>query len=62
MKCERYDHKPIEKKWQDAWEKAGVFHAENDSEKPNTMLLLNSLILRVRGFTWGIRARIPLWI
>ncbi len=40
MKCERYDHKPIEKKWQDAWEKAGVFHAENDSEKPKYYALI----------------------
>ena len=40
MKCERYDHKPIEKKWQDAWEKAGVFHAENHSEKPKYYALI----------------------
>ena len=40
MKCERYDHKPIEKKWQDAWEKAGVFHTENDSEKPKYYALI----------------------
>ena len=31
---ERYNHKQIEKKWQDAWEEKGVFHASNDSEKP----------------------------
>ena len=24
MKCEKYDHKRIEKKWQDRWEEAGV--------------------------------------
>ncbi len=40
MKCERYDHKPIEKKWQDAWEKAGVFHAENHSEKTKYYALI----------------------
>ena len=28
-----YDHKSIEKKWQDRWEEAGVFHAQDDSEK-----------------------------
>ena len=40
MKCERYDHKPIEKKWQDAWENAGVFHAESHSEKPKYYALI----------------------
>lgn len=25
----KYDHKAIEKKWQDAWEAAGVFHAQD---------------------------------
>lgn len=30
----KYDHKVIEKKWQDKWEEAGVFHASNNSEKP----------------------------
>ena len=29
----KYDHKAIEKKWQDAWEKAGVFHAEDHTSK-----------------------------
>ena len=28
-----YDFKNIEKKWQDKWEKAGVFHAQDDSDK-----------------------------
>jgi len=28
-----YDYKNIEKKWQDKWEEAGCFHAENGSEK-----------------------------
>ena len=34
MKCEKYDHKRIEKKWQDRWEEAGVYHASNDFTKP----------------------------
>jgi leucyl-tRNA synthetase len=29
-----YDFKSIEKKWQDIWEKEGVFHAEDFSPKP----------------------------
>lgn len=36
----KYDHKGIEKKWQDAWEKAGVFHAENSSTKPKYFALV----------------------
>ncbi len=30
----KYEHKPIEKKWQERWEAEGVFHAENASDKP----------------------------
>ncbi len=26
-----YDHKDIEKKWQDEWEKSGIYNAQNDS-------------------------------
>lgn len=29
-----YDFKSVEKKWQDKWEKTGVFHAEDFSDKP----------------------------
>ena len=29
-----YNYKGIEKKWQDRWEEAGIFHASNNSEKP----------------------------
>ena len=29
----KYDHKPIESKWQEKWEQTGVFHASNDSDK-----------------------------
>ena len=28
-----YDFKKTEKKWQDKWEEAGVFHAEDGSDK-----------------------------
>jgi leucyl-tRNA synthetase len=31
---ETYNYKNIEKKWQDRWEKAGIFHASNNSDKP----------------------------
>lgn len=31
---ETYNYKNIEKKWQDRWEEAGIFHASNQSEKP----------------------------
>jgi len=30
----KYDFKAIEKKWQDRWEKEGVFHASEDHSKP----------------------------
>ena len=37
----KYDHKPIEKKWQDKWEEAGVFHASNtDTHKPKYYALI----------------------
>ncbi len=29
-----YDHKKIEKKWQKAWDKSGIFEAEAKSKKP----------------------------
>ncbi len=36
----KYEHCSIEKKWQDAWEKAGVFHAKNDYTKPKFYALV----------------------
>ncbi len=30
----KYDFSAIEKKWQDKWEESGVFHADNNSDKP----------------------------
>jgi len=29
-----YDHKKIEKKWQTIWEKNGIYHAKDFSQKP----------------------------
>ncbi len=36
----KYDHKTVEPKWQKAWEQAGVFHAENGSDKPKYFALI----------------------
>lgn len=36
---ERYDHKATEKKWQERWEREGVYRAD-DSKKPNSYLLI----------------------
>ena len=36
----KYDHKAIEPKWQEKWEEAGVFHAENGSDKPKYYALI----------------------
>lgn len=36
----KYDPKPIERKWQQQWEKSGVFHASNDSSKPKYYALI----------------------
>ena len=36
----KYDPKTIEKKWQDKWENAGVFHASNHSDKPKYYALI----------------------
>ena len=35
-----YDYKAIEKKWQKKWEDAGIFHAENGSDKPKFFALV----------------------
>ena len=40
MKCEKYDHKLLEKKWQDRWEEAGVYHASTDYSKPKFYALV----------------------
>lgn len=36
----KYDFQQIEKKWQDRWETAGVFHAQDFSEKPKFYALV----------------------
>ena len=36
----KYDHKQIEPKWQETWEKTGVFHAQNGSDKPKYYALI----------------------
>ncbi len=37
---ESYNFKNIEKKWQDKWEEAKIFHAENGSDKPKFYTLI----------------------
>ncbi|WP_101696748.1 leucine--tRNA ligase [Clostridium minihomine] len=36
----KYEHKPIEERWQKEWEKEGIFHASNSSEKPKFYALI----------------------
>ncbi|MFA5997717.1 MAG: class I tRNA ligase family protein [Candidatus Paceibacterota bacterium] len=36
---EKYDHKSIEKKWQTAWEQAGMYVADENSTKPKKYVL-----------------------
>ena len=36
----KYDPKPIEQKWQQQWEKSGVFHASDDFAKPKYYALI----------------------
>ena len=36
----KYDHKSIEAKWQQRWEEAGIFHAEEHSDKPKFYALI----------------------
>ncbi|HEX3037675.1 MAG TPA: leucine--tRNA ligase [Oscillospiraceae bacterium] len=36
----KYEHKPIEQKWQKKWEEAGIFHASNCSDKPKYYALI----------------------
>lgn len=35
-----YHYKEIEKKWQDKWESEGIFHAQNNSDKPKFYALV----------------------
>ncbi len=36
----KYEHAPIEAKWQKKWEETGVFHAQNNSSKPKFYALI----------------------
>ena len=36
----KYDHKSIESKWQSKWEEAGIFHAEENSDKKKFYALI----------------------
>ncbi len=36
----KYDHKSIEAKWQQRWEEAGIFHAENSTDKKKFYALI----------------------
>ena len=36
----KYNHKPVEGKWQKIWEEKGVFHAEDNSEKEKFYALI----------------------
>ena len=36
----KYEHREIEKKWQKAWEDNGIFHAEENSDKPKFYTLI----------------------
>ena len=36
----KYNHKPVESKWQKIWEEKGVFHAEENSEKEKFYALI----------------------
>ncbi len=37
--ADRYDHKAVEKKWQDKWKESHAFRATEDSSKPKTYVL-----------------------
>ena len=39
LMSEKYDHLKIEKKWQDEWESAGMYQADNNSDKPKKYVL-----------------------
>lgn len=36
----KYEHKIVEPKWQEEWEKAGIYHAEENSDKPKYYTLI----------------------
>ncbi|MDU7336957.1 MAG: leucine--tRNA ligase [Clostridium sp.] len=36
----KYEHKPVEARWQKKWEEAGIFHASSTTEKPKFYALI----------------------
>lgn len=40
MEIEKYNHKEIEKKWQDSWGKEEIFHVKNEYDKPKFYALV----------------------
>ena len=62
MKCEKYDHKRIEKKWQDRWEEAASITPPTISQSRSTTRWWNFRIPPVRDCTWAIHARTRLSI
>ena len=36
---EKYNHKKIEKKWQEKWEKDGLYRTSEDTDKPKSYVL-----------------------
>lgn len=55
-----YDYKAIEKKWQKKWEEAGIFHAENGSDKPKFYALVEFPYPSGQGLMWVIPVPTPL--
>ena len=47
----KYDHKLVEKKWQDAWDEAHCFEAENGGDKEKFYALVEFRIRPVRACT-----------
>ena len=47
----KYDHKQVEKKWQDIWDEKQCFKAENGSDKEKFYALVESRIRPVRVCT-----------
>ena len=49
----KYDHKQVEKKWQDIWDEKQCFHAENDSDKEKFYALVEFPYPSGRGLHVG---------
>jgi len=56
----RYTASEIEAKWQEAWEKAGIFTAQRKADQPKYYVL--EMFLTLRGaFIWAMCATIR-WV